>query len=52
MPGVSKAQVKWALKQLDLKKRGKPTSSTMSVSQLEKIAYTSTKELPDRSESK
>ena len=52
MPGVSKAQVKWAMKQLDLKKKGKPSSTTMTVSQLEKIAYTSTKDLPDRSESK
>ena len=52
MPGVSKAQVKWALKQLDLKSKGKPSSTTMSVSQLEKIAYTSTRDLPERSESK
>ena len=52
MSGVSKAQVNWALNQLELKKKGKPTSSTMSVAQLEKIAYTSIKGLPDRSESK
>jgi hypothetical protein len=51
MPAASIKQVKWARRQISLMDAGKPTSSAMSRKQLEKLANTSTKGLPERAES-
>ena len=50
MPATSVAQVKWARRQLKLMDSDKPTSTTMSRKQLEKLASTPTMGLPDRIE--
>ena len=52
MPATSRKQVKWARRQLSLMDAGKPTSSTMTRKQLEKLANTATGSLPERAESK
>ena len=51
MPATSVKQVKWARRQLSLIEADKPTSTTMSRKQLEKLANTSTRGLPERAES-
>ena len=52
MPATSIKQIKWARRQISLMDAGKPTSTTMSRNQLEKLASTSTKGLPERAEGK